>query len=108
MDSHEFKTQSERMAKYKQLSDRHTALQSIVFAMTAPYGQHKCSAFTGNTRESRRVVALVIEFSETSGGEPAVEMELRNLHIPASEFGTYLKAELEKQAAAVRVAMEKL
>lgn len=97
MTSQEVGLQTKRLEAYQKLAARLNEIETTLAVMRTPFGIHKCSAFTGNTRESRRVVSIRIQFSHTSGGEVPVDLNLTGLNIGGWKFGDYLEAALNEQ-----------
>lgn len=96
----EFKRLSEVLSK---LRDTHRSI-----LMDDPTGPCNQSPFTGNTRESRRVLSMIIHFSNTLGGAHGVSKTLEGLDLPAWEFGRYLKEYLEKRIEEIQAEIAKL
>lgn len=100
MTRQEAKLASDRVQKYNTLQAFRDKVQAALDTVTedwkekGPCGQ---GPFTGNTRESRRVVSMHICFTHTLGGAPPVEMEIEGMHISAWDLGMYLERELRKK-----------
>lgn len=108
MTDTELQIQRTRIETYAQLRDRADGLRAALAALDTPFGTHKQSAFTGNTRESRRIAEMKIWFTRTIGGEAPVDLALSPLDVPATEVGALLRNLLTKELAAVRQQMETL
>ncbi len=99
-----------RVSTYRALEKRRDEIQTAInlITMDQPDDPNKTGPFTGNHRESRRVLALHIVFSETRGQSPVVERTLVQLGIEANEFGKLLVGMLRAKQAEVRKEMEEL
>lgn len=109
MNSHEVQQQKKRIETYDKLSERRAEIREALDLLT---GQRRIAPdnpgakdinypFTGNTRESRRVLALSIDFTATLGTAPPMSLELDELHIPAWELGRFLQTCLQAQLDAI-------
>lgn len=101
MTDQESNKQKKRLVEYAQLKkvqdDLLQALETITNDDPAgPYGK---GPFTGNTRESRRVNGMMINFSTTRGGAPEVNMSVRGLQVEAYEFGRWLEEKTRSRIA---------
>jgi hypothetical protein len=103
----EMKLLEERGAKFRQLNERRIQINILLEKITAhdPTGPHGQGPFTGDTRESRLIDTLSIDFSPTFGGSPAVSQYLLGLNIRASVFGNFLEQQLRAELAKVEQAM---
>lgn len=108
MDEQEAKLQAGRIAQYRKLETEMTDINAALAVLDTPFGHHQVSAFTGNTRESRRILGMRINFSATLGTEPPVELSLPSLNVSASEVGRLLREMLASRLKAIREAMAKL
>ncbi len=99
MENHELSQMRLRIERYEQLQKRLVQLDDIREVMNSEFGHHKQTAFTGNTRESRDVSTVSINFTHTKGGEPPVSMNLNHLNIPATTIGLFLAGEIAEQRA---------
>jgi hypothetical protein len=108
MTSQELKQQTERIEKYDKLATRLREIENALLVLHTPFGFHKCSAFTGNTRESRRVLSMRIQFSHTSGREEPVDLNLTGLNLQACVLGNHIEKALDEQRKAIVEEMEKL
>lgn len=104
------KTQYSRVTAYRALEKRRDEIQTAIdlITMDQPDDPNKTGPFTGNHRESRRVLCLHIVFSETRGKSPVVERTLVQLGIEANEFGKLLVGMLRAKQAEVRKEMDAL
>lgn len=93
MNDQDAVTQSERLKKYNQLTTLRTRIYKAIQTITEndPNGPHGQGPFTGNTRESRQVESMRIQFTETRGGAPPVEIWISDLNIEACELGRELE-----------------
>lgn len=110
MKASEVKEQEERIRQYRALEKVRDEIHAAIDAVTKPWPTGPCQQgpFTGNTRESRQVDSMTIQFSRTRGGSEAVSTEIRNMHISAWELGAALKTMLEARWALVQAEMEKI
>lgn len=110
MTSQDATHQSERLKKFRQLDELHTQTYAAMQKIRAgdPEGPHGQGPFTGNTRESRLVESLDIQFSPTRGGAPKTSLSLADLHIEAYEFARALLSMLEARLALLQAEMDKL
>lgn len=99
MTYQEFKHQKERTKKFAQLSERLEVIQQSISGIRRqdPAGPCHQGPFTGNTRESRRVLSLTISFSATRGGAAPVSTNISDLNISASDFGDFLTQQLNNE-----------
>ncbi len=68
----------------------------------------QASAFTGNTRESRKVLSMTINFTRTLGGEAPTQVRIDDMHIDAWELGKFLKSQCQSKLDLVNAEIEKL
>lgn len=110
MNDREELSQSERISKYRELCKRRSEIYAAIKAISSPQpdGPHGQGPFTGNTRESRRVKSMHIQFTATRGGAAPVEMHIGGLHIEASELGRALESMLREKLGPINEAIEKL
>lgn len=110
MKEHEVKEQMERITKYRALERVRDEIYTALKAVTEPWKNGPCEQgpFTGNARESRQVRSMHIQFTATRGGAAAVNMEITNMHIEASELGEALQAMLLSKLEAVTAEMERI
>lgn len=106
----EAKKQEERLAKFRELDARRREINEALHKLTRPWPAGPCEQgpFTGNTRESRQIASLQINFTRTRGGASEVSERLDNLLVEACEFGGMLQAMLRKQLAALDAEIDKL
>lgn len=95
---------------YRCLERRRDELQVAIDQITTVQlgDPNNTGPFTGNHRESRRVLSLHIIFSETRGKSPIVEKTLVQLGIEARLFGQALLVLLREKMEEVRNEMDKL
>lgn len=115
MNEHEVAQQKKRLETYDRLRERRSEIREALDLVT---GQRRIAPdtnpkdinfpFTGNTRESRRVLALNIDFTSTLGTAPPMSLKLEDLNIPAWEFGRFLETCLKAQLDAINAEIEKL
>ncbi len=115
MKSREVDQQRKRIAEYEKLCGRRSEIHRSLDLLT---GQARIGPdtnpkdinfpFTGNTRETRRVSHLVIEFTRTLGGADPMSLRLLDLNIPAGELGRFLRACLETQIESINKEIEAL
>ncbi len=110
MKTHEVKLLREKLVKFNELETRLNAVNMLLNRIQAddPDGPCGQGPFTGNTRESRRVNDLVINFSKTLGGSPGVSMSLSGLNIYAGKFEDFLVHELKLEAERITKSMDEL
>lgn len=68
----------------------------------------KDETFTGNTRESRRIQSLHIEFTTTRGGAESKEIYANGLFIEAYAFGSYIKTAIQERIKLITEEMDKI
>lgn len=111
MNSQEVKTQMARVERWKELCairDKYNGLLRLI-TREDPDGPCGQGPFTGNTRESRRVEAITVEFTATRGGSPRYpNMRLEGLDLEAFAFGSYLQSHLNKKIKEINDAIEAL
>jgi len=102
--------QAASVKRYDELAARAAQIHALIKEIEAddPTGPCKESPFTGNTRESRKVLGLSIQFSATLGRSPPVNKELGHLNISASKFADFIIGDLTAQLKAIQEEMEKL
>lgn len=100
MDDTEAKQLAGRITRFNQLKERAQHIRWALAAMEEPKVLMS-GPFTGNTRESRHVDSIRVRLTPTLGGAPAVEIELKELDVPAYEFGQWLRGNLERQLETV-------
>jgi len=66
-----------------------------------PSGTRGQSPFTGNTRESRKVSKITIQFTSTRGGAKEVIEAISGLDIEAFEFGRFLAEKTRENISAI-------
>ena len=110
MTNQEATMQISRVEKYKELCTRRDKFNELLHLIqrSDPEGPCQQGPFTGNTRESRRVNAITINFSKTRGGAPSVDLWLQGLELEAHEFGSYLQSHLNKQIKNINDEIEAL
>jgi hypothetical protein len=115
MNEHEVSHQKKRIENYDRLCERRSEIREALDLVTghrriAPDTNPKDVnfPFTGNTRETRRVLTLNIDFSSTLGGSTPMSLRLDDLNIPAGELGRFLEARLKAQIDAINQEIEKL
>lgn len=108
MDHAEIKYQAARISAYQQLAVECLNLDAALSALETPFGVHRQSAFTGNTRESRRIVEIRFGFSATLGGEAPVDLTVQQLNVPAWKLGVTLRELLLERRRVVHEEMKKL
>jgi len=102
--------QETRVAKYRALDHTRNEIYAAIKAVTEddPSGPCGQGPFTGNMRESRQVASMMLHFSPTRGGAPAVDMSVAHLNIEASELGRFIEARLRAKLELVNAEIEKL
>lgn len=110
MKAHEAEEQTARLLKYRQLEGILAEIRAALETVTEPWPNGPCGQgpFTGNTRESRRVKFMHIEFTETRGGAPPASVTISPLHIEASALGVHLANMLREKMTLIRGEMEKI
>lgn len=110
MNHHEAKKMEDRTAQFRALETRSNQIRCAIshLSLEDPTAPCRASPFTGNTRESRRIKVLNIEFTSTRGGGPPVSREIGDLLIPAWEFARQLEVILKAQLELVTAEMEKI
>lgn len=107
MNYQEVKVLEQRLKKYRDLEAARAEVQMALDVMDQK-GEFHAPPFTGNTRESRRVLGLTIRLSATQGGEKPTEVELRDLGVSAWLFGDNLKQQLREKLELIDKEMEKI
>lgn len=99
-----------KLETFRRLNERCEAIRKIIDQLTTnrPDDPNQTGPFTGNTRETRKITRIRIDFSKTLGGSPEVAMTLEDLHIHARDFQTFLLSTLRTQQDTLRSEMEKL
>ena len=111
MKENEVKEQTARIIKYQELERIRNEVLHALSVVTRPWvdtGPCGQGPFTGNTRESRRVDRMLIEFTATRGGACAVSTDIVNPHIEAWELGRVLESMLREKLKTINAEMEKL
>jgi len=111
MNESEVREQESRISKYRKLEKVRNEIGSALHAVTEPWektGPCGQGPFTGNTRESRRVISMKIQFSATLGGAAPVDIEISNMHIKAYELGRALESMLRSEMKLLNDEMEKV
>lgn len=113
MTEREAKKQQHRIVEFTDLTTARAALNSVLAKMYEKSGKDGTvrshgHPFTANTRESRRVTWIKIGFSPTLGREPAAEIELRPLDLPAHAIGVCIEELVHKRIAELNAEIEKL
>jgi hypothetical protein len=103
----ECKAQSLRIEKYRILESAYNEASAALHSITDTQASGQ-SPFTGNTRESRRVESIHIEFSPTRGGAPAASIDLYSLGIGALECEQAICGMLQKRLESISAEMEKI
>lgn len=99
-----------RIVRYRKLEKYRDQIRTALDAVTKGWEDGPCGQgpFTGNYRESRQVKLLSIEFTATKGGSVAVDYEIDNLNIEASELGRFLEIALRSKLEAINAELEKI
>lgn len=86
MNTHEAECMRLQIATFDQLTNYRSKLQSVLSSLQDQSG------FTGNTRESRRVLSIGIGFSATRGGaQPTTDaFDFPEYVVEASDLGNFL------------------
>ncbi len=110
MKSHEVVALRKKLVEFNALEERLKVVRELMHKIQAddPDGPCGQGPFTGNTRESRRADGLVINFTKTLGGSPAVSMSLMGLNIPAGKFEQFLLTELKIQEEKLTKSMDEI
>lgn len=110
MNSHDIKQAKERIARFEKLEKRRDDIRHAIRKLTENWEHGPCGQgpFTSNTRESRQIQSLCIQFTPTRGGAPRAELEIDNLFVEASSFGAELRRMLERELETIQAAMEKV
>lgn len=110
MNSQCYEHEKVRLEKYKKLKDAlglaYSALEK--FTKDWPHGPHGQGPYTGNTRESRQIKSMTIQFTPTRGGSEAVEDSITDMHIEAWEVGRALAGMIKKRIETIEAEMEKI
>lgn len=96
MSEHEAAIAKERFEKYQRAKELRNGIMEALETMSKPV-QIEASPFTGNTRESRTVESISINFSKTRGGALGVDLFISRLNIEACDFGAALRELLERK-----------
>jgi len=99
-----------RLDAFTRLEKRADELSFIINQITAdsPTDPNQTGPFTGNTRETRKITRLRIDFSTTLGGSPEVDMTIDSLNIPARDFQRFMLSLLRTEAGVIQSEMAKL
>lgn len=110
MTPHEAKALEVKLDMFRRLSARSEQLRAIIDQLTLNRDSdpNKTGPFTGNTRETRKITRLRIDFSKTLGGSPEVDMTIDSLNIPARDFQRFMLSLLHTEAGVIQSEMEKL
>jgi hypothetical protein len=110
MTEQEAKEIMERVCKYRALEKVRDEVRTALEVITQPWTDGPCGQgpFTGNTRESRQVSQMTIQFTATRGGSPAVSVDIYKMHIEAHELGRALKEMLGAKLEAINAEIEKI
>lgn len=110
MDDQETKIQMARVTKYRELEKIRDEIHSAINAIIEGHkdGPHGQGPFTSNTRESRQIQSMKINFTATRVGWHPVEIYISGLHIEAWEFGKALENMLRLKLKPILEAMDKL
>ncbi len=108
MTIQELNHQADRVTRFKLLdalaAETHAALQRI--ENDYPDDPGGDNPFTTNTRESRTVINISVEFSPTKGGAAGVVHDFVRLNIPADELGQFLASKLRARLKDIDARME--
>ena len=107
MTPDEVRVQTLRIEQFRALEQRERQILGALADMEEPKIQGS-GPFTGNTRETRRVINMRIDFSETRGKAPEISISLDSLHIEARELGDWIREKLTAQIKAIREERAKL
>lgn len=99
-----------KLETFRRLSARSEELCAIIYQLTIDRDSdpNKTGPFTGNTRKTRKITRLRIDFSKTLGGSPEVEMTIDALRIPARDFQRFMLSLLRTEAGVIHSEMAKL
>lgn len=105
----ELKTQLERVVQYNELKRQREEAKHALRLLTEDWkdiGPCGKGPFTGNTRESRQVKSMSINFTATRGGAHPVSLDIPGMYIEAWEVGAFLVAMLEKRITELNTRVE--
>jgi len=110
MNDQDYNISEQRNAKYKKLREEKAEIYETIRLITendknGPDGQ---GPFTGNTRESRQIKSIHINFSRTRGGTVEVDKFVGPLNIEAWEFKEFLESKLRAKLKIIEEEIEKL
>lgn len=110
MTAEDVKREQSRIENFNRLNEVAQRTRWVLDEITKsdPTGPCQQGPFTGNTRESRQIKSLHIEFTQTRGGSAPVKMTLDDLYISAPDLGRYLQNALKDNLARVTAEMEKI
>ena len=108
MKIEELRVQQQRLERYQKLAAIRQEIQTALDIIKEPWtetGPDGQGPFTGNTRESRKVLSVKIQFSATLGGACPVSIEIPAMPISAWDLGRALEGLLRAKLAEYDVAM---
>lgn len=108
MTKAEAENQAKRVETFNRLNAGRSALRNTIQKMDLPISGSCASPFTGNTRESRKITNMRIDFSATLGGEGPVTLDLDYMQISAGDFGRMLEKLLEDKMTKLNAEIDAL
>lgn len=110
MTEQEAGLQRNRIVAFNKLDELRQKTYAALKIVTEPWkdGPSGQGPFTGNTRESRKVHSMQINFTATRGTSPAVELKIYDLDIEASELGQFIEAQLRTRLKDIDEAITKI
>jgi len=110
MTESEARTIESKVALFRKFYEKREELFKLMRELTEgdPDGPCGQDPFTGNTRETRRVNAITIEFSKTLGGDPEVKYHYSGFSISAYDLGQFLKLRVQDGIETLTKEIEKL